>query len=68
MQVKFVAKSCAVSMLLLAGIALADEVLSKDFLDYLAEFETEDGEWIDPEELEDMAQLGEENSNGESDD
>lgn len=41
--------------------AIAQESLSKDFLDYLAEFQTDDGEWIDPVELEMMAQTGSNN-------
>ncbi|QPJ63770.1 MAG: hypothetical protein G3M70_09120 [Candidatus Nitronauta litoralis] len=32
----------------------SDVVPSLELLEYLGEFETEDGEWIDPEELEQM--------------
>lgn len=48
-----------VILLCLTGIAIAEDVLSVEFLDYLAEFEGNDGGWIDPMELEMMAQLGE---------
>ena len=47
-----------VTLICLTGIAVAEDVLSIEFLDYLAEFEGGDGEWIDPMELEMMAQLG----------
>ena len=47
-----------VALLCLTGIAIAEDVLSVEFLDYLSEFEGSDGEWIDPMELEMMAQLG----------
>jgi hypothetical protein len=47
-----------VTLLCLTGIAIAEDVLSVEFLDYLSEFEGSDGEWIDPMELEMMAQLG----------
>ena len=52
-----------VTLLCLTGIAIAEDVLSVEFLDYLSEFEGSDGEWIDPMELEMMAQLG--NGSGE---
>lgn len=41
------------------GAVLAEEALSEDFLDYLLTFETDSGEWMDPEELEMMEQLNE---------
>ncbi len=47
-----------VTLLCLTGIAIAEDVLSVEFLDYLSEFEGSDGEWLDPMELEMMAQLG----------
>jgi hypothetical protein len=40
--------------------AIAQEALSRDFLDYMADFQTEDGEWIDPEELETMVRTSSE--------
>ena len=46
------------TLLCLTGIAIAEDVLSVEFLDYLSEFEGSDGEWLDPMELEMMAQLG----------
>ena len=45
---------------------MAEEVLSREFLDYLVEFETEEGEWIDPVELELMANLGAAESDAEA--
>lgn len=42
-----------------AGAVLAEEALSEDFLDYLLTFETDSGEWMDPEELDMMEQLTE---------
>ena len=46
-----------VTLLCLTGIAIAEDVLSVEFLDYLSEFEGNDGELLDPMELEMMAQL-----------
>lgn len=46
------------TLLCLTSIAIAEDVLSVEFLDYLSEFEGGDGEWLDPMELEMMAQLG----------
>ena len=51
-------KKTGVLLMLAASAVLAQEALSRDFLDYLAEFEIGDGEWIDPVELEMMANLG----------
>ena len=56
-----------ICLMLLAGLALAEEVLSREFLDYMATFETDDGEWIDPEELEAMAGIGAKKDEGEED-
>ncbi|MCG8673160.1 MAG: hypothetical protein MI867_27470 [Pseudomonadales bacterium] len=55
-------RKCILGVFFVASIAVAEEVLSEEFLQYLAGFETEDGEWIDPEELDMMAQLGSEAS------
>jgi len=46
------------TLLCLTSIAIAEDVLSVEFLDYLSEFEGGDGEWLDPMELELMVQLG----------
>lgn len=46
----------------------AEETLSMEFLEYLAEFETSEGEWIDPEELELMAAAGDEATSREVND
>ena len=58
MPVKTLAKAGLVALLLVATTVVAEEALSQAFLDYMLEFQTEEGEWIDPEELELMAQLG----------
>ena len=53
------------ALLLGAGAAYAEppatggEPPSMELLEFLAEFETEDGEWIDPQELEQMNLPGE---------
>lgn len=39
------------------GIAIAEESLSREFLDYLVEFDDVAGEWVDPMELDMMIQL-----------
>lgn len=46
----------------------AEETLSMEFLEYLAEFETAEGEWIDPQELELMAAAGDEATSQEVND
>ncbi len=45
-------------MLFVSMVAWAEQTLSVEFLEYLAEFETDDGEWVDPEELALMAAAG----------
>jgi len=47
-----------VTLLCLTSVAIAENELSVEFLDYLSEFEGDDGEWLDPMELEMMAELG----------
>ncbi|PIE41180.1 MAG: hypothetical protein CSA49_04545 [Gammaproteobacteria bacterium] len=46
-------------MLFIASAGMADTVLSQEFLHYLADFETDSGEWVDPQELEAMISLDE---------
>ncbi len=58
MQVSQLSIKVLLILLCLTGIAIAEEALSVEFLDYLAEFEGDEGEWIDPMELEMMSQLG----------
>ena len=67
MRVKKMSQWGALLTLLMAGLVLAEEVLSKDFLDYLVAFETAGGEWVDPEELEMMAQLNADQDEGDKD-
>ncbi len=45
------------------------EVPSIDFLEFLGEWQTSDGEWIDPNELNDevYAELAEQNEKGQDD-
>ena len=59
MQVKRLIKISVAAFCLMIAVVWAEETLSKEFLEYLAEFETDDGEWIDPEELAMMAAAGE---------
>lgn len=54
---KSVLSKSVLLMMLVTSVVLAQEALSREFLDYLAEFATEEGEWIDPMELEMMANL-----------
>lgn len=65
MQAKRIGKQSLLLVMFIASVALAEQVLSKEFLEYLAEFETEEGEWLDPEELEMMASLGENDGDDE---
>ncbi|MCG8317691.1 MAG: hypothetical protein MI976_31125 [Pseudomonadales bacterium] len=58
MRVKAFGKMSLLMMMLTATVVAAEEALSQAFLDYMVAFQTEEGEWIDPEELEMMAQLG----------
>ncbi|WP_455210465.1 hypothetical protein [Kaarinaea lacus] len=48
------------ALLLLNVVSIAyaesEETLSMEFLEFLGEFQTEDGEWIDPLNLLDMGQ------------
>lgn len=55
------------ALLCVVGVAIAEEALSIEFLDYLAEFEAGEEEWIDPVELEMMAQLGSAHEERDSD-
>lgn len=57
MQVRTWLSRLAILGLFVTTLSLAEEALSREFLDYLVDFETEDGEWLDPEELEMMALL-----------
>ena len=45
----------------------APEIPSLDFLEFLGEWETEDGRWIDPEELDQMSLPDTEKKNEEKD-
>lgn len=58
MQVKCLSQCLLVILLCAPTVVLAEEPLTKAFLDYLTAFETDDGEWVDPEELQAMADLG----------
>ena len=58
MRVKRVGRVISVLPLFWVSSVMAEEALSKAFLEYLVAFETDDGEWIDPQDLEVMAQLG----------
>ncbi|OUS28381.1 hypothetical protein A9Q99_12735 [Gammaproteobacteria bacterium 45_16_T64] len=57
MQVKTLSIRTLFILLCFTGVVIAEEVLSIEFLDYLVEFEDAEGEWVDPMELEMMAQL-----------
>ena len=57
MQVRTWLSRLAILGLFVTTLSLTEEALSREFLDYLVDFETEDGEWLDPEELEMMALL-----------
>lgn len=65
-MLKTYATRCCLLLLLVGTAVVAEEVLSREFLDYLVEFETEEGEWIDPVELELMANLGAAESDAEA--
>ena len=58
MQVNKLGRNSLWIILFVTVFAAAEEVLSQEFLEYLANFETENGEWVDPEDLEIMAHLG----------
>jgi len=47
----------AMGSLLYADDKTGDDNLSLEFLEFLGSFETENGQWVDPMEIEDMLKL-----------
>ncbi len=48
-------------------VVIEDDAATLEFLEFLGEWETEDGEWVDPEELDQIETIDQEQEENEQD-